>query len=143
MAAAETRKSTSQYVCYPMHAPLLLLHGISIVSGRFIDVPPESMWGEYVKRVAPGMTQSGIAGIARVDQTVVSRWLSGRSIPRVESVIQFARSAGRSPIEAMVAAGYITSEEAGMTPGLQISIRELATDELLAEIRRRVTDRER
>jgi transcriptional regulator with XRE-family HTH domain len=100
-----------------------------------------SMWAEYVKRVAPGRNQAEIAELAGVDQTGVSRWLSGRTAPRVESVIRFARSLGRSPVEALVAAGYITPEEAGMAPDLQISSRDLATEELLAEVRRRVRDR--
>lgn len=99
------------------------------------------MWAEYVQRVAPGKNQSEIAELAGVDQTGVSRWLSGRTVPRVESVIRFARSLGRSPVEAMVAAGYITPAEAGIEPSLQISIRDLPTEGLLAEIRRRVADR--
>lgn len=99
------------------------------------------LWGEYIKRVTPGKTQVEIAYLAGVDQTGVSRWLSGTSVPRAESVIRFARTLGRPPVEALIAAGYITPEEAGISPELQISIRELPTDELLAEIRRRVDDR--
>lgn len=99
------------------------------------------MWAEYVKRVAPGKTQTEIASLAGIDQTGVSRWLNGQSVPRVESVITFARSLGRSPIEGLVAAGYLNPDEAGIAPDLQISVRELPTEELLAEIRRRVGDR--
>lgn len=101
----------------------------------------DRLWAEYVRRVAPGKTQAEIAALAGIDQTGVSRWLSGQSVPRVESIIRFARSLGRSPIEALVAAGYITPTEAGMSPDLRISLRELPTDELLAEIRRRVSER--
>lgn len=100
-----------------------------------------ALWAEYVKRVAPSKTQTDIAALAGVDQTGVSRWLSGQTVPRVDSVIRFARNVGRSPIEALVAAGYLTPEEAGLSPSLQISVRELPTEELLAEIRRRVSDR--
>ncbi|MBU3749663.1 MAG: helix-turn-helix transcriptional regulator [Mycobacterium sp.] len=107
---------------------------LSAVSGAYL-------WGEYVKRVTPGKTQSEIAALAGIDQTGVSRWLNGLSTPRVDSVIRFARNLNRPPLEALVAAGYITREEAGIPPGLQISVRELPTDELLAEIRRRVSDR--
>lgn len=98
------------------------------------------MWAEYVKRVAPGKTQSELAALAGVDQTGISRWLSGQSVPRVESIIRFARRLGRPPLEALIAAGYITPAEAGISPDIRISIRELPTDELLAEIRRRVND---
>lgn len=100
-------------------------------------------WAEYVKRITPSMTQSDIAAKAGVNQTVVSRWLSGRSAPRVESLIRLTRALGRSPVEALVAAGYITADEAGLRPNLQISVREIPTDDLLNEIRRRVSSRER
>jgi transcriptional regulator with XRE-family HTH domain len=104
-------------------------------------MPQDLLWAEYVKRVAPGKTQGEIAALAGIDQTGVSRWLSGQSVPRIESIIKFARNLNRPPLEALVAAGYITPEEAGISPDLQISIRALPTDELLAEIRRRVSDR--
>ena len=103
----------------------------------------EGLWAEYVQRLTPGKTQAEIAALAGIAQTGVSRWLSGQSAPRVDSVIRLARNLGRSPIEALVAAGYLTAEEAGIRPDLHISIREFATDELLAEIRRRVSDRQR
>jgi transcriptional regulator with XRE-family HTH domain len=104
-------------------------------------VAHEYLWAEYVRRVAPDKAQTEIAALAGVDQTGVSRWLSGQSVPRVESVIRFARSLGRAPIEGLVAAGYITPEEAGAKPDLEISIRDLPTEALLAEIRRRVGER--
>lgn len=110
-------------------------------SVRLLAMAHDLLWAEYVKRIAPGKNQTEIAALAGIDQTGVSRWLSGQSVPRVESVIRFARNMGRPPIEALVAAGYITPEEAGVSPSLQISVRELPTDELLAEIRRRVSDR--
>jgi transcriptional regulator with XRE-family HTH domain len=100
-----------------------------------------TLWAEYVRRVTPGMTQAEVAGVAGIDQTGVSRWLAGSSIPRVETAIRFARNLGRSPVEALVASGYITAAEAGVSPQLQISVRDLATDELLTEVRRRVSDR--
>jgi len=98
-------------------------------------------WAEYVKRVAPGAIQAEIAELAGIDQTGVSRWLAGRTVPRVESVIRFARNLQRSPIEALVAAGYLTVAEAGLDPMLEVSVRDIPTDELLAEIRRRVAQR--
>jgi transcriptional regulator with XRE-family HTH domain len=97
-------------------------------------------WAEYVRRVTPGMTQAEIADVAGVDQAGVSRWLGGRSVPRIETAIRFARNLGRSPVEVLVAAGYLTAAEAGINPNLQISVRGLDTDVLLAEIRRRVEE---
>ncbi len=56
--------------------------------GTFTSVAPQSMWSEYVNRVASVMNQNEIATISRVD------------------------SDGGLPVAQRPAAGYVTSEEA-------------------------------
>ena len=80
-----------------------------------------------------------IAALAGVDQTGVSRWLNGTNVPRAEAVIKLARALQRSPVEALVAAGHITLTEVGLKPDLKSAIRELSDDQLIAEIRRRIS----
>jgi transcriptional regulator with XRE-family HTH domain len=87
------------------------------------------------------MTQTQIAALAGVDQTGVSRWLHGSNVPRAESVIKLARALRRSPIEALLAAGHLSIEEVGLKPDLKPSTRELSNDQVIAEIRRRITER--
>ena len=70
-------------------------------------------WGDYVRRVSGNATQVQIAETLGMDQTSVSRWLTGRIVPRAETVITVARTYSRSPVEALIAAGYLTTDEAG------------------------------
>jgi len=86
-------------------------------------------WGEYVRRIAGKMTIAQISNSSGVAQTNVGRWLRGeRGQPKPESVIAFARAFNRPAVEALVAAGYISDDEAQIparTPLSQYSYREL------------------
>lgn len=87
-------------------------------------VPP--MWTSYVRAVTRGThngedpTQMQIAqrlGHA-VHQTTVGRWLAGSNAPtNAADVAHFARSYDRNPLEAFVAAGMLTLDEAGQAIG--------------------------
>jgi transcriptional regulator with XRE-family HTH domain len=95
-------------------------------------------WARYVARVTGDMKQAEIAERTGVAQTNVGRWLRGDpGLPRAESVVAFARAFGQSPIEALVAAGYISLEESAGRSRTPIS--EYSTDELFEELRHRTT----
>lgn len=93
-------------------------------------------WPQYVKRIAGPLKQEQIAEHSGISQATVSAWLRGApGVPRAETVIAFARAFNRSPVEALVAAGYLQSDEAAAkarTPLVEYSDREL-----LDELRRR------
>ena len=93
-------------------------------------------WPQYVRKVAGLRKQEEIAELTGLSQATVSAWLRGApGLPRAETVIAFARGFSRSPVEALVAAGYLQSDEASVkarTPLLEYSDREL-----LDELRRR------
>lgn len=93
-------------------------------------------WSEYVRRVSAGHTQIQIAAKTGLAQTNVGRWLRGEpGVPRAESVIAFARAFHESPVEALVAAGYLTAEEAGRTE--RTPLNRYSRDELFDELRNR------
>jgi transcriptional regulator with XRE-family HTH domain len=93
-------------------------------------------WARYVARVTGDLKQADIAEKTGVAQTNVGRWLRGDpGLPRAESVVAFARAFGQSPIEALVAAGYLTAEEAAGETRTPIS--EYSTQELFDELRDR------
>lgn len=95
-------------------------------------------WSEFVKRVTRDMTQTQAAYMAGVTQTAIGRWVRGDTeAPRAESVVAFARALGAQPVQALVAAGYITVDEAAATIESRQTIRDFGTDELLEELRRR------
>lgn len=94
------------------------------------------LWSEYVRRVAGTYTQIQIAEKTGLAQSSVGAWLRGQpGVPRAESVITFARAYNQSPIEALVAAGYISDGEAGTTA--RTPLAQYTSDELFDELKGR------
>lgn len=94
-------------------------------------------WPKYVAKISSNAQQKDIARAAGVDGSTVSRWKSGLA-PKPENVAAFARSYHRPVLEAFVAAGYLTPEEANEQPTARPSLTELSSDELIHEIARRL-----
>lgn len=95
-------------------------------------------WNDYVARVAEGETQTTIAAKLGVSGPTVSRWR--KFGPRPENVSTFARVYGRPVLEAFIAAGYITAEEANETPTAAPNLNSLSNDELVQELARRLKE---
>ena len=77
---------------------------------------PLNLWAPYVRALIGDMTQTEVSEIHGLDasQTTIGRWKNGEKVPtspaRVASV---AIAFGHGPLEAFVAAGMITTEQAG------------------------------
>lgn len=93
-------------------------------------------WSHYVRRITGAMTIAQISDKSGVAQSNVGRWLRGeRGQPKPESVIAFARAFDQPVVEALVAAGYITAEDAASTARTPLSAYSMT--ELIDELRRR------
>lgn len=91
--------------------------------------PKAPLWAAYVATFGQGMTQAQIGQKAGVDQATVGRWLNGKNVPTDAAVVaNLALAFGRNPLEAFVAASFLTEEQAGR--GLEAESREV-----LAELR--------
>ena len=104
------------------------------------EPPAQAAWWRYVVTVTGNVAQKEIADATGIDQSSISRWQRGTSTPRAEVVVALARAYGRPPIEALVAAGYLSSDEAGVeelttVPG---DLTGVSVDSLLNELRRRL-----
>ena len=99
-------------------------------------------WWQYVVRVAKTDSQKSISEQSGVGETVLSRWKQGKNTPSAEKAIDFARALGRSPAEALVAAGYIRKSEIAGVVEVGMSPAGMSSDELLAELRRRIVTAE-
>ena len=75
-----------------------------------------SDWWRYVGTVTAGAAQKDIAAATGIDQSSISRWQRGTNTPRAEAVVALARAYGRSPVEALVAAGYLSDGDLGVAP---------------------------
>lgn len=96
------------------------------------------MWWDYVQQVAKGAKQAEIAEKAGVNQVTVSRWKKGADSARPENVAAFARAYDRPVLEAFVAAGFLTAEEANVRPGAVHAVSDLDDEALVGEIARRL-----
>lgn len=98
-------------------------------------------WSQYVRRITSGLTQAQIAERTGIAQTNISRWLRGDPLlPKAENVITFARAFGHPPLEALIAAGYLTEEDGAPVLGQQPSVSMFSTEELFAELQSRIRD---
>ena len=89
-------------------------------------------WIKYVGSVTGGETQAVIGQRAGVSAATISRW--SVAAPRPENVAAFARAYERPVLEAFVAAGFLTQEEAGERPFAKADLSSFSNEELLQEI---------
>lgn len=94
-------------------------------------------WWGYVKSVAPHDTNATIAKRVGVSAPSVSRW-QGKNSADPATAAAFARAYGRPVLEAFVAAGFLTADEAGEQPAAPPSLATLSDDDLIEEVRRRM-----
>ena len=104
------------------------------------DPAAEVSWWSYVVTITGNATQKDIAAASGIDQSSISRWQRGTNTPRAEAVVAIARAYGRSPVEALIAAGYVDRDELGVVElgTLTGDLTRASTDSLLSELRRRV-----
>jgi hypothetical protein len=93
-------------------------------------------WWDFVQKAAGADDQATIARKVGVQQSMISRWRT--SVPRPENAAAFARAYGRPVLEAFIAAGFLTSEEAGEQPSAPPSLASMDDDDLLDEVRARM-----
>lgn len=94
-------------------------------------------WWAYVQRHAEGENNSVIARKVGLTPSSVGRWAKDTR-PDPIPAAAFARAYGRPVLEAFVAAGFLTPEEAKQRPSAAPSLASLTDDDLLNEVRRRM-----
>lgn len=97
-----------------------------------------SSWWDYVVRVAGTDVQKQMALDTGISESAFSRWKKGTHAADAGNVVAFARAHNRPPVEALVAAGYLSESEAAAVIEVQRDLEERTDDELLAEVRRRM-----
>lgn len=97
-----------------------------------------SEWWDYVVRVSGTTVQKEMAERSGISETAFTRWKKRRHTPEASHVITFARAHGRPPVEALIAAGYITEKDAKDQIEIQRGADTLTDAELLAEVQRRM-----
>ena len=107
-------------------------------SGDASVVPVVETWPEYVRRISGRATQAQIAERIGIGRLSVCNWLHGKTRPKAETVITVARAFGRPPVEALLAAAYLRPDEIDQPFEVRVSPRDLPTEEIAAEVHRRL-----
>lgn len=113
---------------------------VTDVQMPYADPVTQATWWRYVLTVTGNASQKDIAAATGIDQSSISRWQRGANTPRAEAVVALARAYARSPVEALVAAGYLSSSELGVVELTTLTgdLTSVSIDSLLNELRRRV-----
>lgn len=95
------------------------------------------MWIAYVRAVIGDDTQTRAGERTMLGQTTIGRWLNGAKAPtEAAKVAAFAQGYGRNVLEAFVAAGMLTDDQAskGLSAKSRMFLRSLSdpADELPA-----------
>lgn len=98
-------------------------------------------WPTYVRTVIGDTKHRAVASRLGIHFSTLSGWLHGRYTPPAETVIEFARAYDLNRTEALVAAGYLSADEADLTEATVTDPSTLPLDVLLAEIGRRTGER--
>ena len=98
-------------------------------------------WTEYVQRITEGVSRKEVARAARINVSGISRWMTGENKPSAEKVVSFARGLHQSPIEALIAAGYLEPHEAAGVIEVVRSMWDVTDSELLAHLAERLSER--
>lgn len=94
-------------------------------------------WWEYVHEKSGRALQKDMAQTTGIEQSNFSRWKKGKSTPLADHVVTFARAYRQSPVEALIAAGYLKTDEVGATVRVESSVHDLPTSALLDELQSR------
>ena len=87
----------------------------------------EVAWAAFVRKGLAGRDNADVAGRADVSVSQLGRWARGvGGHVKADKAIGLARALGLPPKEALVAAGYLTRDEADAV----IEVSELSADEL-------------
>ena len=95
-------------------------------------------WPDYLRRITGNATQAQIAERIGIGRLSVCNWLHGKTKPKAETVIAVARVYGRSPVEALLAAGFLEPGDAERPIDIRTSPRDLRSEDLVAELARRL-----
>lgn len=95
-------------------------------------------WWRYVRKHSNGETNTTIGRKVGISGSSVGRW--DKSRPDPAQAAAFARAYNRPVLEAFIAAGFLTPEEASERPSAPPSLTSLTDDDLLKEVAKRMRE---
>ena len=98
-----------------------------------------SAFAEYLRAISGDDTGRQIAQKTGNSESAISRWKAGTHVPDPKQAVNVARAYGKNPIEALIAAGYLTHDEASLpvTRPAALQLQDFSDLELAREMVRR------
>lgn len=101
-------------------------------------------WWEYVLDVSQKAGPAEIEEQTGIPSPTVSRWSpdakGGPARPSPDNVTRFARGYRRSPLEALISAGYICRDDLNLPIETPVSMGDVSDDDLLKELAGRLAE---
>lgn len=99
-------------------------------------------WPEYLSAITDGAPGARIAEKTGIPESTISRWFSGKAEPRPKQVVAVARAYGQSPLQALIAAGYLDADELDIPAAepRRLQIRHFTDLEMAEETLRRIRE---
>lgn len=99
-------------------------------------------WADYVRDITHGDNGLAIQARSGVHQSTISRWYSDTNPqrPSAVAVVAIARAYGANVVESLVAAGFVSDDEAKLREA-RPSLRGVETSELMRELARRTGEK--
>lgn len=99
-------------------------------------------FADYFRVIAGRDNGRTIAQKTGLGEASISRWMQGKTDPHPRQVVAIARAYGHSPLDALIAAGYLNEEEVQVArqQPRPFAIRDFSDLELAQEMVRRVEE---
>lgn len=105
------------------------------------SAPVTTGWANWVNKhlTQRGWRPADASRASGVSASIISRWLDGQMDPGIDNLRKFAEAVDVPILQAFVAAGYLSAEEAGQTPTAEPDPTAAPTLALIEEIRARIS----
>lgn len=101
-------------------------------------------WWEYVQNVSHKARPADIADKTKISAPTISRWnpdnKGGPARPDPDNVVRLARAYERSPLEALICAGYIEADDIGRPVEIPGSMKDVSDASFMAELTNRLAE---
>ena len=97
-------------------------------------------WPSYLAAISDNAPGARIAERTGIPDSTVSRWFSGKAKPRPDQVVTVARAYGLSPLQGLIAAGYLEEGDVETPEPLGVEIRRFTDLQLAEETLRRIRE---
>jgi len=102
-------------------------------------MPDQTAWSRYIDDTCGEDSNATIAVKLGVARSTIGRWRTGAFDPSPQQVVEYARAYRRSPAEALIAAGYLTTEDLDMAITVPtLTVADFSALALAQELTRRL-----